>query len=161
MWTQYYISKIRYHDNYQISANKPLFFRRIRFIWFCINSICKSKKYTTFFSGFKVVVRVYFDHRFCALNRYQPFVFRTNGSSECTFQKSLCSGEGQIIVTDKYLVTRTDTTCRCDYERGYSFIIQPNNIAHCVPSEEDCSCYNKLCNDGYILNAGTSLWTYK
>ncbi|VDI38295.1 Hypothetical predicted protein [Mytilus galloprovincialis] len=88
----------------------------------------------------------------CAFNRYQPFMFWTNGSSECTFQKSLCSGEGQIIVTDQ--LTRKDTSCRCDYGRGYSFIIQPKNITHCVPSEEDCSCYNKRCIGGYILNAG-------
>ncbi|XP_071123999.1 uncharacterized protein [Mytilus edulis] len=87
----------------------------------------------------------------CAFNRYQPFMFWTNGSSECTFQKSLCSGEGQMVVTDN--LTRTDTTCRCDYRKGYSFVIQSKYITYCIPSEEDCSCYNKQCLGGYILNA--------
>ncbi|CAC5377251.1 unnamed protein product [Mytilus coruscus] len=86
----------------------------------------------------------------CSFNRYQPFMFWTNGSSECTFKKSLCSGKGQVIVTDK--LTRKDTTCRCDYRRGYSFVLQPKHITYCVPSEEDCSCYNKQCLGGYILN---------
>ncbi|XP_071128153.1 uncharacterized protein [Mytilus edulis] len=101
-------------------------------------------------SGSKLVILGSLNRKMCAFNRYQPFIFWTNGSSECIFQKSLCSGEGQII--DK--LTRTDTTCRCDYMRGYSFVIQPKNILYCVPSKEDCSCYNKQCLGGYILNKG-------
>lgn len=53
--------------------------------------------------------------------------------------------------------TSKDTTCRCDYTRGYSFVLQPKHITNCVPSEEDCSCYIKPCPHGYILNTGTVL----
>lgn len=48
-----------------------------------------------------------------------------------------------------------DTTCRCDYDRGYSFLSQPKHITYCIPSKEDCSCYRKQCPDGHMLNAGT------
>lgn len=90
--------------------------------------------------------------KLCASDRYQPFFFWTNGSSQCTFHKSSCRGEGQMIATDKS--TNKDATCRCDYTRGYSFVLQPTHITYCVPSEEDCSCYTKPCPDGYILNTG-------
>ncbi|XP_052078024.1 uncharacterized protein LOC127715961 [Mytilus californianus] len=102
--------------------------------------------------GLKVVILGGLNGKMCSSNRYQPFMFWTNGSSECIFQKSVCSEEGQIIETDE--LTRKDISCRCDNTRGYSFVLQPKDITFCVPSQEDCSCYIEQCPAGHILNAG-------
>lgn len=86
--------------------------------------------------------------RTCADGRYQPFIFWTNGSSEC-FQKPSCGVEGQLIVNEQS--ASKDRTCRCDYDRGYSFPLQPKTITYCVPSEEKCSCYRKQCPHGHTM----------
>ena len=41
--------------------------------------------------------------------------------------------------------TDKDTTCRCDYTKGYTFVTRPKHICYCVPTEEDCSCYRPIC----------------
>lgn len=63
------------------------------------------------------------------------------------------------MIVNEYSASK-DTTCRCDYARGYSFLLQPETITYCVPSEEDCSCYRKQCPDGHMLNAGIMFYLY-
>ncbi|OPL33539.1 hypothetical protein AM593_05974, partial [Mytilus galloprovincialis] len=98
--------------------------------------------------GKKIVIRGQFDAAYCDTDRYQPIKYFTNVSGECLFQKSKCSGEGQIIYTNKNPVT--DLTCRCDYTKGYTFTIRPKNQCFCVPSVEDCTCYIQPCNRSTI-----------
>lgn len=108
-------------------------------------------------AGYRIVLYGGLNGKLCSADRYQPFLFWTNGSSDCTFQKSLCKEEGQLISTERS--TSKDATCRCDNSRGYSFVLQPKHTTYCLPSEEDCSCYIQQCVDGKILNAGTALLT--
>lgn len=50
--------------------------------------------------------------------------------------------------------TTSDKACRCDYNRGFAFVIRPRNPCACVPSKEDCSCYIKRCAKEETLNSG-------
>lgn len=73
----------------------------------------------------------------------------------CQYQKHVCSEEGQIVV-DKGSNVR-DIKCRCDYRKGYAFVIKPKDECTCSPSVEDCSCYQKPCqNNSLILSQGES-----
>ncbi|CAC5424765.1 unnamed protein product [Mytilus coruscus] len=87
----------------------------------------------------------------CSQNHYQPFLFLTNGSSDCIFAKSVCGEEGQLVYKDDS--TKDDRACRCDYTRNYSFIKTPRNLCYCIPTEEDCSCYIKQCLVNNTLSA--------
>ncbi|CAC5380433.1 unnamed protein product [Mytilus coruscus] len=88
----------------------------------------------------------------CASDRYQPFIFWTNGSHLCQFEKSICEGEGQI----RYSLgtTKADGTCKCDYTKGYDFVVGPKNACFCMPTEEDCSCFIRQCPSGFVLSPG-------
>lgn len=86
---------------------------------------------------------------------YQPFKFLTSGNSHCVYKTSNCSEEGQVVY--KNGTKKNDTLCRCDYTRGYHFIIQPKHRCYCVPSEEDCSCHLKECQANFILSPGTCM----
>lgn len=89
----------------------------------------------------------------CIQQRYQPFKFLTNESmTDCIYAKSICSGEGQLVYNDNS--AKDDTTCRCDYKKNYSFIKTPRNPCFCIPSEEDCSCFIKLCPVNLTLSEG-------
>ncbi|XP_076086860.1 uncharacterized protein LOC143057439 [Mytilus galloprovincialis] len=108
--------------------------------------------------GRKNVLRGGLDADICSSERYQPWpiTFLTNVSNSCIFHKSACSEEGQVVYDNGN--RNTDVTCRCDYTRGYEFSIKPRNPCFCVPSEEDCSCYLKMCqvltqdNECILLN---------
>ncbi|XP_063399025.1 uncharacterized protein LOC134683643 [Mytilus trossulus] len=104
-------------------------------------------------SGFKRVLRPAFDSELCSSKRYQPFHFNTTGHNVCVFDKSVCSEEGQLAYDTG--TTIKDRTCRCDYTRGYVFIMKPNQTGgcFCIPSEEDCSCTLKKCEKDFILSA--------
>ncbi|CAG2239836.1 unnamed protein product [Mytilus edulis] len=95
--------------------------------------------------GRKHVLRGGLDADVCSSKRYQPWPinFYTNVSTKCIFVKSTCNEEGQVIY-DKGN-RNIDVTCRCDYTRGYDFIVKTLNPCFCVPSKEDCSCYLKKC----------------
>ncbi|CAG2227944.1 unnamed protein product [Mytilus edulis] len=67
----------------------------------------------------------------------------TNVSTNCIFLKSTCNEEGQVIYEKGN--RNSDTTCRCDYTRGYNFLLNLKIHAFCVPSQEDCSCFLKAC----------------
>lgn len=75
----------------------------------------------------------------CRADRYQPKAFVTNGNTDCIFQKSSCSEEGQVVC--KNLSTEEDAACICDYTKGYTFVSNTMNPCYCVPSKEDCSCF--------------------
>ncbi|CAC5409415.1 unnamed protein product [Mytilus coruscus] len=79
----------------------------------------------------------------CTDNRYQPFKFFSSQLSKCAFKKSPCNAEGQLIFTPGS--TKEDSTCSCDYTRGYTFLLRPRNIRFCMPEQEDCSCYVTTC----------------
>lgn len=90
----------------------------------------------------------------CTSGRYQPFIFWTNGSNICKFEKSICEDEGQIRYSSG--TTKADGTCRCDYTKGYDFVVRPQHTCFCLPSEEDCSCYIRQCPSGFVLSQGTN-----
>ncbi|CAG2199073.1 unnamed protein product [Mytilus edulis] len=96
--------------------------------------------------GRKHVLRGGLDADICSSERYQPWpiIFYTNVSTNCIFLKSACNEEGQVVYDNGN--RNTDITCRCDYTRGYDFIVKPRNRCFCVPSEEDCSCHLKTCH---------------
>ncbi|CAG2209729.1 unnamed protein product [Mytilus edulis] len=105
--------------------------------------------------GRKAVLRGGIDAEICSVERYQPFPikFFTNASTNCIYLKSFCNEEGQVAYDPGN--RNTDTTCRCDYRRGYDFLVKPNNPCFCKPLLEDCSCYLKTCsNSSYILSPG-------
>ncbi|XP_071164571.1 uncharacterized protein [Mytilus edulis] len=92
----------------------------------------------------------YIDYETCPVSTYQPFLFRSNERYKCTYLKSICSLDGQVKVNDG--TTTSDKACRCDYNRGYAFVIRPQNQSACIPSQEDCSCYSKRCEKDQHLN---------
>ncbi|XP_052097384.1 uncharacterized protein LOC127732394 isoform X2 [Mytilus californianus] len=96
--------------------------------------------------GRKNVLRGGLDADICSSQRYEPWPikFFTNVSTNCIFQKSACHEEGQVVFDNGN--RSTDANCRCDYTRGYDFIVKPRNPCFCVPSEEDCSCYLRMCH---------------
>ncbi|CAG2235184.1 unnamed protein product [Mytilus edulis] len=95
--------------------------------------------------GRKSVLRGGLDADICSSRRFQPWpiTFYTNVSTNCIFLKSICNEEGQLIYRKGN--RNLDTSCRCDYTRGYNFLFKPRNSCFCVPSKEDCSCYLKKC----------------
>jgi hypothetical protein len=68
------------------------------------------------------------------------------------YQKTSCSEIGQTIYDRRS--TNEDSTCSCDYAKGYGFVAQPKNIKYCIPSKEDCSCYLVQCADNNTLSSG-------
>lgn len=95
--------------------------------------------------GRKNVLRGGLDADICATERFQPWPIKyyTNVSTNCIFLKSKCNEEGQVLYGNGN--RNYDTSCRCDYTRGYDFLMKPRNPCFCIPSEEDCSCYSKVC----------------
>lgn len=109
-----------------------------------------------FITGSKRVFAGDFSRGYCVKQRFQPFVFWTNGSvSDCIFVKSICSEEGQVVYQNNS--SKDDRTCRCNYKKSYAFIQKPRNDCYCIPTEEECSCYIKSCPENYTLSAGISL----
>lgn len=87
----------------------------------------------------------------CREDRYQPFHIVSNRTADCCYLKNNCTEEGQVICEN--MSGDRDRTCRCDYSRGYTFVKSPKNKISCTPSEEDCSCYIKVCkNETHQLN---------
>lgn len=104
----------------------------------------------TWKEGHKSVVRGNLDGEVCAIERYQPFKFKTNGNSDCVYSKSLCKDEGQIIYHNGS--TTVDTHCRCDHTKGFALLSKTKQTCFCIPSTEDCSCYKKECKRNYKLS---------
>ncbi|VDI14591.1 Hypothetical predicted protein, partial [Mytilus galloprovincialis] len=89
--------------------------------------------------GYKYVFQPNLNRATCSATRYQPFIFDTNGFSDCTYQKSLCSSLGQ----ETYEIgnTSVDRLCSCNTNKGYSFLSSSKQLCNCNPLTEDCSCY--------------------
>ncbi|CAG2254572.1 unnamed protein product [Mytilus edulis] len=89
--------------------------------------------------GYTYVFQPNLNRAACSGNRYQPFNFETVGYSECAFQKSFCNSQGQETYENSN--TRSDTTCICNTDRGFTFVSNSKKQCYCNPSIEDCSCY--------------------
>lgn len=102
--------------------------------------------------GTKCVIRQNIDSAECTFKRFQPFTFSTEGYSDCIYSKSSCDYEG--LVNHNNGSTTDDRNCRCDYNNGYAFVLKPRKNYFCVPSQEDCSCYQHSCEESFKLSAG-------
>ncbi|XP_052097330.1 uncharacterized protein LOC127732305 [Mytilus californianus] len=89
--------------------------------------------------GHKYVFQPNLNKATCSATRYQPEIFKTNGYSDCTYQKSLCNSLGQE--TYEYGNITVDIKCMCNTDRGYTFVMNSKNQCYCNPSTDDCSCY--------------------
>ncbi|XP_052067815.1 uncharacterized protein LOC127707341 [Mytilus californianus] len=94
--------------------------------------------------GKRYVIRGERDNDNCNDSRYQPVKLWSNRSSKCEILKYDCNEMGQVIASNGS--TTEDRTCRCNYNKGFDFVIKPINVCYCIPSEEDCSCYRKSCS---------------
>lgn len=110
--------------------------------------ICVPPEYYT--PGSYVVFQKALNAKRCPGSRFQPFAYWTNEENRCIYQKSNCTAEGQHLLSGSG--TTTDITCRCDYRKGYSYLIRPEDPCNCKPNEEDCSCYLKFCNEDHALS---------
>ncbi|XP_071161095.1 uncharacterized protein [Mytilus edulis] len=90
------------------------------------------------------------DSKKCPPDRYQPRPMFSNVGNKCVYEKSVCNEEGQVVYTNGS--RSEDRTCRCDYNRGYTFESSPMDSCHCKPTQEDCSCYLNTCNNTSKLN---------
>lgn len=95
--------------------------------------------------GSKLVFQPLFNHAECNTRSYQPFIFTTIGNSDCTFLKSTCNEEGQVIYSNGSSID--DVACRCDYTKRYAFVKNPRSPCFCKPAEEDCSCFRVNCKN--------------
>ncbi|XP_071164678.1 uncharacterized protein [Mytilus edulis] len=111
--------------------------------------ICVPPEYYT--PGSYVVFQKALNAKRCPVSKYQPFAYWTNTENRCIYQKSNCTAEGQHLLSNSGTTT-TDSTCRCDYRKGYSYLMRPEDPCNCKPNEEDCSCYLKFCNDDQALS---------
>lgn len=102
--------------------------------------------------GYEFVIRGELDGRKCSNDRYQPFKLTTNGQSKCMYEKSKCTGEGQIQYNNG--TTISDRLCRCDSTHSYGFVKTTGSRCFCNPSIEDCTCYKLTCQVGYVLSSG-------
>lgn len=89
----------------------------------------------------------------CTDGYFAPKVTWTHDGFKCSYQKSVCNEEGQIVVNNGS--NKEDIKCRCDYNKGYGFINNPQNNCTCSPWTEDCSCHRIQCiNSRFILSEG-------
>ncbi|MDP0588361.1 MAG: hypothetical protein QS748_03865 [Candidatus Endonucleobacter bathymodioli] len=141
----------------------PLIHNNYRY--FCLSAIEKTRQGTMLIARYNS-----FTPGCCCKEFYQPFTWSSNETYTCTFQKSLCSEEGQYIYDkDKYVPNdpkniyriATDNVCSCDYTNGYDFIVPPTNGCYCDPITEDCSCYKKTCPKDAKLTPDHECITYK
>ncbi|CAG2184534.1 unnamed protein product [Mytilus edulis] len=65
--------------------------------------------------GYKYVFQPNLNRATCSATRYQPFIFDTNGYSDCTYQKSLCNSLGQ----ETYEIGNTSVDRLCTYIKCY------------------------------------------
>ncbi|XP_076082461.1 uncharacterized protein LOC143053546 [Mytilus galloprovincialis] len=87
----------------------------------------------------------------CKDNYFSPYISWSNEGYECQYQKHLCNEEGQIVVDTGSNVR--DIKCKCDYRKGYVFVIKPKDECTCSPSVEDCSCHQTHCqNNSFTLS---------
>lgn len=92
----------------------------------------------------------------CSDKYFAPFIYWSNDSVECPYQKTLCADEGQVLLDNGS--ENDDVKCFCDYRQGFAYILKPKHDSYCSPMGEDCTCIRKGCTEeGYILNPGKSI----
>lgn len=105
--------------------------------------------------GTKCVLRGNPDSEECVSARFQPFVFSTDGNSDCIYRKSLCEGKGLLIHHNGS--SKDNRKCRCDIDCGYSFVSSPEDNSFCIPFQEDCSCLKNTSDESFIHFTGNRL----
>lgn len=93
-----------------------------------------------------------FDRIECSSTHYQPLQFFSFGNTNCTHLKSPCSEEGQVIEDNG--TSYSDRSCRCDYRQGYAFVNDTSVHCSCMPSREECTCFQKPCRENEVLSPG-------
>lgn len=86
----------------------------------------------------------------CSDGYFAPFISWSNDNVECTYQKSLCTEEGQVLLENGS--ESDDIKCVCDYRRGYQYIVKPKHDCSCSPMKEDCTCILKRCHDEGLIH---------
>ncbi|XP_052077357.1 uncharacterized protein LOC127715362 [Mytilus californianus] len=108
---------------------------------------CRDKP-TLWPLGTKCVLRGNLDSEECVSERFQPFVFSTEGNSDCIYKKSLCEGKGLVFHHNGS--TKDNRKCRCDNDCGYSLVSSPEDNSFCIPFQEDCSCLKNTSDESFI-----------
>lgn len=88
----------------------------------------------------------------CIHQEFQPFVILSSEVYKCAYTKDSCAEKGQVIFSNG--TERTNRRCRCDYRKGFSFVIQPKQHCYCDPIQEDCSCFLVDCGYNKQLYSG-------
>lgn len=101
---------------------------------------------------YAVLNNLYINDEPCIAQELQPFVILSNEANQCTYKKDLCTGKGQIILSNG--TASSNRRCRCDYKKGYSFVTKPSQICYCDPGQEDCSCVLLECGHNKELHPG-------
>ncbi|XP_052080387.1 serine/threonine-protein phosphatase 6 regulatory ankyrin repeat subunit A-like isoform X2 [Mytilus californianus] len=79
----------------------------------------------------------------CPKHLYQPFPVLSYEISDCEYEKSSCNGIGQIPCGNGN--TTDDSTCGCDYKKGY---VMNSQTKCCSPSRfEECYCQYHTCDN--------------
>ncbi|CAC5370839.1 unnamed protein product [Mytilus coruscus] len=79
----------------------------------------------------------------CPKHLYQPFPVWSYEISDCEYEKSSCNGIGQILCGNGN--TTADSTCGCDYKKGY---VINSQTKCCSPSRlEECYCQYHTCEN--------------
>lgn len=113
-------------------------------------------KQNYFFLGLRAVLSGNLDLEKCSDKQFSPFIYWSNDSVKCPYQKSICADEGQVLFDNGS--DSKDVKCVCDYRRGYQYIFKPKDECSCSPMNEDCSCILKRClDDSFILTSGKSI----
>lgn len=106
--------------------------------------------------GFRAVLSGNLDVEKFSETYFAPFMYWSNDSVECPYQKSVCAEEGQVILDNGS--EEEDVKYFCDYKQGYEYIFKPKHDCYCSSTDEDCTCYRKRCKDeGSIITSGRSI----
>ncbi|VDI80363.1 Hypothetical predicted protein [Mytilus galloprovincialis] len=101
--------------------------------------------------GNKLVLNIgNFNRKPCSSTHYQPLTFFSFGNTNCSHLKSPCSEEGQVIADNG--TSYSDRSCRCDYRQGYAFVNDTSVHCSCMPSKEECTCFQKSCRENEVLS---------
>ncbi|CAG2216774.1 unnamed protein product [Mytilus edulis] len=107
-------------------------------------------------SGFRAVLSGNLDVEKCSDTYFAPFMYWSNDSVECPYQKSVCAEEGQVILDNGS--EEEDVKCFCDYRQGYEYIFKPKHDCYCSPTDEDCTCFRKKCKDEGSILTSVTIW---
>ncbi|CAG2193242.1 MIB [Mytilus edulis] len=83
------------------------------------------------------------NYKRCPKHLYQPYPVWSNEISDCEYEKSSCNSIGQIPCGNGN--TTADSTCGCNYKKGYIII---GITKCCSPSTiEECYCQYYMCEN--------------